>query len=320
MCDEIKPRTEPTERTEICRNNTQNLAQRRRGTQATEKYHLQTITKRINKPNNQHPTIVILTMRKILVKYKYRYIAFIIVAGGIVVMLLRGFFSDPSSFGYKFFTDLGSAILVSGVISFISQIMLKKEFDLDLAEKMKISESINSSGLTTILTDASKYDYTEIMMKARNFCVIINDGKRWVENHSQKLKDRFDKTSNTTEFFIVNPEGPFFKALAVKTNKNEEELRAKIENTITLLKEIYSESKKKSKLNIYYLKNYPTQTLFYSDNKVVVTPYQTSSGRNTIPLYEYSFKTHKESIGKHLNEDLKKVREESTLIWEGRRN
>ena len=64
------------------------------------------------------------------------------------------------------------------------------------------------------------------------------------------------------------------------------------------------------------MKNYPTQTLFYSEDRVIVTPYQTSSGRSIIPLYEYEYEDEDISIASHLFEDLKRVRKESILISE----
>ena len=93
-----------------------------------------------------------------------------------------------------------------------------------------------------------------------------------------------------------------------------EELQNKIRQSVSQLEATYNRTEKKGELKIYYLKNYPTQTLFYSDDSVVVTPYQVSSGRATIPLYEYLYEEGHNSIASHLFNDLKNVRRESKLI------
>lgn len=64
------------------------------------------------------------------------------------------------------------------------------------------------------------------------------------------------------------------------------------------------------------LKNYPTQTIFLSEDKVVITPYQTASGRNIIPLYEYDYVENKTSIGYYIASDVKNIREESRLCYD----
>lgn len=91
-------------------------------------------------------------------------------------------------------------------------------------------------------------------------------------------------------------------------------LKSKINQSISLLESTYEKSQKQGELKIFLLKNYPTQTLFYSEKKVIITPYQTSGGRATIPLYEYKYSEGYESIGNHYKDDLEKVRNESRLI------
>ena len=193
---------------------------------------------------------------------------------------------------------------------------MRDERDKDLHKLFGIAVSIKESGLEKIYTDSSKYDYSDIIRNADTFCAIMNDGLRWVGNHSERLEARFNKDHTVTEFYLVNPESDFCMALANKTSVEVSALKNKIKQTINLIISTYNKSQKRGILRIYYLKNYPTQSLFYSDKKVVVTPYQTSSGRSIIHLYEYSFISQKESIGSHLDEGLNRVREESTKIWD----
>lgn len=144
----------------------------------------------------------------------------------------------------------------------------------------------------------------------------MNDGLRWVGNNSPFLEKRFNRKNTETELYLVNPESDFCKALANKTSISHDDLRIKINQTVSLIEATYKKSEKKGQLRVYYLKNYPTQTLFYSEDRVIVTPYQTSSGRSIIPLFEYEYEDGDISIASHLFEDLKRVRQESTLISE----
>lgn len=235
---------------------------------------------------------------------------------GLILFLIQAHACQENTFWYNAVGNTASALLVGGTLSLLHEILLRDERDKDIQKLFGIAVSIKESGLENIYTDSSKYDYSDIIRDAETFCAIMNDGLRWVGNYSTKLEARFDKVHTVTEFYLVNPESDFCKALANKTSVETPALKTKINQTVDLLISTFNKSKKRGNLRIYYLKNYPTQSLFYSDKKVVVTPYQTSSGRSIIPLYEYSFISQKESIGSHLDEDLNRVRAESIKIWD----
>lgn len=182
---------------------------------------------------------------------------------------------------------------------------------------MGISKSIDKSGLINILTNASEYHYHDVVVSANEFSVIINDGQRWVANHADALETRFNKDNSITEFYIVDPQSDFCIALQKKVFvEGQEKPAEKIAHTISFLNSTYGRSNKKGHLKVYYLKNYPTQTLFYTEDRVIVTPYQTSSGRAVVPLYEYKYTAGIPSIASHLKNDLIQVRQESTLVFE----
>ncbi len=179
-----------------------------------------------------------------------------------------------------------------------------------------ISTAIKKSGLVDIKTDSAQFDFSDIILGSEKFVAIMNDGLRWVGNNSPRLETRFNKRSSITDFYFVNPQSDFCKALANKTNVSLDSLKNKIFQTIELLESTYNKSEKKGSLRIFFLKNYPTQSIFYTENTVIVTPYQTSSGRNIIPLFVYHYKENIDSIGTYLHNDLQNVRLESLLISE----
>ena len=93
-------------------------------------------------------------------------------------------------------------------------------------------------------------------------------------------------------------------------------MKEQIKQSVQTIKDTYDRSEKHSVVKIYYLKNYPTQSLFYTDNTVIVTTYQTSCGRNIVPLYVYRYSKRETNIAKYLYNDLDNVRNESMLIFD----
>lgn len=243
-------------------------------------------------------------------------IALLIIIGGGCYLIQALIDTNEHPQWSTFFGNVGSAVLICGLLTLFQNLITKKYDDDNLKHLLGISSSIKHSHLKTILTDSSKYNFGSVITKSADFSVIINDGLRWVGNNSNSLEKRFNRKNTETEFFLVDPNSDFCKALANKTERSVDDLKNKIEQSISQIETTYNKTEKKGSLKIYLLKNYPTQTLFYADDVVIVTPYQTSSGRSVIPLYEYEYNEGDTSIASHLFQDLKLVRKESSLISE----
>ena len=247
---------------------------------------------------------------------KYYSILISLLAVGLALFLIQAAWCTVGGFWYSAVGNIASALLIGGTLSLLHQILLKVDEERKLITIFNISTAIKESGLTNMKTDSSQYHFHDLIIHSEEFIAIMNDGLRWVGNHSPALEERFNKKGTTTEFYLVNPDSDFCKALALKTSTELVFLQEKILQTIGLLESTYNKSSRSGVLKIYLIKNYPTQSIFYTENTVVVTPYQTSSGRNTIPLYEYHYKKGVNSIGQHLHNDLQNVRQESQLISE----
>ncbi len=235
---------------------------------------------------------------------------------GLFLFYAQAAWCTEGSFLYNAIGNIACTLLISGVLSLLYQIFHKAEEDKKLLTAFNISTAIKKSGLVDIKTDSAQFDFSDIILGSEKFVAIMNDGLRWVGNNSPRLETRFNKRSSITDFYFVNPQSDFCKALANKTNVSLDSLKNKIFQTIELLESTYNKSEKKGSLRIFFLKNYPTQSIFYTENTVIVTPYQTSSGRNIIPLFVYHYKENIDSIGTYLHNDLQNVRLESLLISE----
>lgn len=246
-----------------------------------------------------------------------KYVIFsILIIAGLLLLLGQSNIDDKNSFWYITVGNIANTFLVGATLSLLYQLVLKREEDNHLMKMLKISFSVHDSGLRQILTNSADYKFSPLLQSSNSFVAVMNDGLRWVGNHSVEIEERFDKAGTVTEFYIVNPDSDFCKALAAKTEVKLEELQNKILQTKRLIESTYERSKKKGNLKIYHLKNYPTQSIFIADEKIVVTPYQTASGRNVIPLFEYEYNENKKSIGFHITNDVENMRKESTVVYE----
>ena len=211
--------------------------------------------------------------------------------------------------------NIAGALLISGTFSVLHSLIEQKEQESFFVKLFSISSSVKDSGLLEIKTDSKEYSFKEVLNQSKRFTAILNDGRSWVIQHYPDLKARLNTSGTSTDILVVDPEGLFIPALAQKTNYEKDKLKEKILECVKTLKDIYMESDKKGSVTISYLKNYPTQSLYYADDKVIVTPYQVACGRNTVPVYVYSLKSGHETIGEFLVKDLKNVIAESHMIW-----
>jgi hypothetical protein len=254
--------------------------------------------------------------QKLMKKYLNLLVAALLVVLGLGCFLGQTYIDPNVSPGwYTALGNIGSAVLICGLLTLLQSLITKHLDDANLRLLLGMSDAVKASSLRSIQTDSSLYDFKDLMLKSISFSVIMNDGLRWVGNHSVLLEKRFTKKTET-EFFLVDPEGAFCRSLAIKTATNVEALKNKIEQSVALLESTYMRTNQKGTLRIYFMRNYPTQSLFFGDDRVVVTPYQASSGRPLIPLFEYNYEEGHISIASNLFDDLTRVRNESILISE----
>ena len=249
-------------------------------------------------------------------KIRYYVIFSILCLMGILLLWVRAGYIDNTSLWYTMIGDLASALLICGVVSLLQEIFTNDESYRKIMNLFKVSEAVKDSGLTDIKTDSNDYNFKDLIRDSENFYTIMNDGLRWVETNSPALVDRLSHKGYSTEFYFVDPEGAFAHALATKTKRELQSLKEKIKQSVQTIIDTYERSRKQGVVKIYYLKNYPTQSLFYTDNTVIVTSYQTSCGRNIVPLYEYRYSKRETNIAKYLYNDLDNVRNESKLIYD----
>jgi hypothetical protein len=239
------------------------------------------------------------------------YIIFsVLIIAGLLFHLIQTT-AKANSFWYNTFGNVANTLLVGGTLSLLYNSLIKKSEETKMLTLLQISSSVRNSGLLQIKTNSADYRFAKLLHSAKKFSAVMNDGQRWVGNHSQEIEERFNKVGTLTEFFFVDPNGDFCSSLAIKVGASKESLQEKIRQTISLIESAYERSSQEGILRIYFLKNYPTQSIFLTEKKVVVTPYRVASGRTIIPLFEYSIEKEKNSIGYRIWEDIENLRKES---------
>lgn len=166
-------------------------------------------------------------------------IALILIAIGFALLLVQLKCFEPETFWYSVSGNAASVILICGVLGLLEEVISKKDRDGQLRELFGISTAIKESGLLDIKIDSQDYSYSQLLQDSDVFYTIMNDGLRWVNTYSTQLKKRFSNKSKVTEFFFVDPEGCFADALAQKTDRTLDSLKNKIEETVSLLSDLY---------------------------------------------------------------------------------
>jgi hypothetical protein len=244
------------------------------------------------------------------------YIVFItLVVIGLMLTLIQEKLGTGSAW-YPYLTQISSSLLAGGVISILYKAFVDRHADRNLKTLLRIHESINEAGLEEVRMDSRMYNFTEFLERSDSVSVVLNDGLRWVGQYSVDLEKRFGRKGASTEMFVVDPRGPFCAALARKTDMSVEELASKIQQTVLLLKTTYERSSQLGALRIYYLKNYPTHAVFASEDRVIITSYQISGGRHTVPLYIYRVNTNNRGYAATVLHDLDCARQEAKTVFD----
>jgi len=225
-----------------------------------------------------------------------------------LVLLLVQVQIEHSKFWYNTLGNIANTFLISGTLTLLYQFFSKREEDQQLHQMLKISDSIQQCGLKNIHPDVLHYDFSGLLHTANHFTAIMNDGLRWFGNHTHLIEARFNRRGTVTEFFLVNPDSAFCQLLSEKVKLDHSFMQGKIRQACKSIEATYRKSHQRGELRVYYLKDFPTQSLFVTEQQVIATPYQMSPGRSEIPAFEYHYQKGVKSIGSAIYADVERIR------------
>jgi|JI10StandDraft_1071094.scaffolds.fasta_scaffold09793_5 hypothetical protein len=245
---------------------------------------------------------------------QYTIFSLLVICGLLATLWQVNLDATANPIAHQFLAQISGTLLVGGVLSLLYKIFVDGVAEKRLRALLRIHDSVVIFGLKEILLDAKVYDFGKFLERSDEVQIVMNDGQRWVGTYSPELAKRFSR-KGTTIFYTVDPQGKFVESLAQKTGVTPDELKRKIEATENALKVEYERSTKMGDLEIYHIKNFPTQTLFASEDYVLSTPYRTAKGRTVIPLFVYEDNRDERCYARDVKSDLRHVREESKLAF-----
>lgn len=242
---------------------------------------------------------------------RFYVIASVLIILGLSAIAYKGTLEQTSAL-LPYISDVSSALLVGGLLSLLFRIFQDKESESNLRRLLRIHDSVDELGLREIKPEVQDFNFTEMIHEADHLCIVMNDGLRWIGNNTVALQERFSKKFET-EFYLIDPDSSFVTSLAAKTASTEQDLKKKINDAWTRIDDAWNRSKKKGSVKIFRMKTYPTKSMFLTEYQLVETPYQTASGRATIPVYVYAKVARDDSPYSFARRDIDEMRKEATL-------
>ena len=211
-----------------------------------------------------------------------------------------------------YLSEISSAILVGGVLSVLYKMFEDKESKNDLRRLLRIHDSVDELGLTEILPEVQGYNFTPLISDSASLSIVMNDGLRWIGNNAVNLEQRFSNKTETI-FLLVDPDSQFVKCLANKISTTEDDLGKKIRDAWQRIESAFNKSQKQGVVRIYRIRTYPTKSMFFTEKHLVETPYQTASGRASIPVYVYNKVARLDAPYFFAKQDIDAMIKEATL-------
>jgi len=205
--------------------------------------------------------------------------------------------------------SFGALVIVYSLNTFSRQSLFQRELEKVREGLIRAGER-NALGLVEIGNDASVYDYTNAIVKPDKLVILLNDGRTWVSVHRERLRKRFADASKETTIFLIHPNSPFVAVLARKGSTESESINNRIRETLGIIQEIKTQD---SNIVIFGHYLYNTYAACIGDKEALVTPYFTSRGSRTVPVFRY------EDIGpncyfRSLLEDVERLKLDAAFL------
>jgi hypothetical protein len=233
-------------------------------------------------------------------------------------LLLASSHLGETHWSHVWLHDLATVILISGVFGIVDKAILNHDEWERLSHLFGVHDSVQRTGLKQVAIDSTSFDYGPMIRDGSNLRIVLNDGRTWISDKITHLQERF-KEKSETEFYLMNPANPVIPQLAEKTGYSKDEQRDKVRQAVKRLVEAFDQKEKQGVLRIYYLKYYPTHSIFMTDKEVVITLYGISHGRRPVPAFVFDKEHYGNFVYKHIEDDVKNIREESTCVFDSGR-
>lgn len=223
-------------------------------------------------------------------KQNYKQMYTIIALGTATVGLILIVMSNLINSGFiaTSLQNVASALIIAGIFSLVNEYMLKDKLVELVLDKIHLKESIDKTGIVSILYNISDINYkTFIKGSTKKIDIVHVYGRTWTSNNLDDLREKYLSSSFNVEIrvILVSPDSPFIDGLAASYGTTTDELRKTIENMLNIWKELYhlktnrNHRKSKGSLKLYFHKGFPSHSLYRFDDKLIFVQSRLSKGK-----------------------------------------
>lgn len=231
------------------------------------------------------------------------YIVFSVIAiFGLLCIVLSQALTTGSKL-IPFLDAVASTLLMGGVLGILYKKFVDGHHYKEIKRLLRVHDSVDDAGLLEFHPKVNEFNYAEIINNSEDLTIVVNDGLSWIKHYASDLRKRFNKKTKTV-FFNLDPESEFIAAFAHKVNYTPEDYKSKLDTAKVELLKLYDESNKNGKLEIHLLRNFPTHSLYLTEKRLIITPYQMSSKRLNIPVFVYDAEDKTKHVYRDISEDL----------------
>ncbi len=220
----------------------------------------------------------------------------------------------------EFLKSLALAVFSSSVVIFFYEVIYivnrgDKYFEEIIEKRIPVYFKMKSSGMENISYEfelASHEPSFESRLKSsQSLTIVMNDGKRFIDNHSSSFRQRFKEGGKETNFILLDPRAKFVDILNKKHVKGEGYYENKILSVIDdLLNGPTYEVAKGHQMKIYLHDSFNTMSIVILDNVSIISPYRISPGKFKVPHIEFQ-ETGNECEFKNIKDDVDQLLKKS---------
>jgi hypothetical protein len=243
------------------------------------------------------------------------YLIFSIIAlSGLALLAVSQQLGSTDNQTAKAFLEEASGLfLISGILSILYKKFIDENQHGEIKQLLKIHNSLDESGFLEYHSKHNEYKFSDLINNSDSLTIVLNDGLGWIKLYAGDLRERFKKRNTTTTFYQIDPDSEFVLAISKKVSCSPDDYKKKLEAAKTELTKLHQEGNK-GKLEIYRIKTFPTNSIFMTEDKLIITPYTMASTRGTVPVFVYSSAPDK-GVSKVITEDLNNLKKYRTKIY-----
>lgn len=237
--------------------------------------------------------LLIVTVVSLMVHMKYddeiiKNISLAVFSSGVVLIMYELISMTYGDYKEKIFDHLGDAVPLYKE---------SKKYGLD-----KISNSFYFQN------EEDSSDFID----SKFITIVMNDGKRFIDNNSQMFQERFNKKGKETSFILLNPSSDFVKILNKNNGRKDGYYQEKILSVIEDL--LKYEHHNKHEINIYLNNSFNTMSVVLLDTSVNISLYRFTRGKTDVPHIKFENNKYMKNEYGYISKDLEQLKELSVQI------